>query len=151
LKLVKRGAFFTAGKHSDSHNRTTQSQNNGERPSKKSKSNHSDEAELFVNPLTRKVTREILLPRFSQFGKVDNFYIPLDTTTGKPKTFGFVKFQSIGSAEAAQTALNETKFKGNKVQVTFSTRANPAQPAGQHEDFRPIRKSIDFMNEAAEE
>lgn len=61
---------------------------------------------------------------FSQFGTVEDSFIPLDRETGRPRGFGFVTLEE-NAAKNAAAALNNTDYNGRTIRV------NEAAPPGE--------------------
>ncbi|KAJ9511829.1 hypothetical protein QJQ45_004387 [Haematococcus lacustris] len=70
------------------------------------------------------VTKEQLSELFSQYGQVDDSFIPTDRETGRPRGFGFVTLES-NAAKNAAASLNNTDFQGRTIRV------NEAAPPGE--------------------
>jgi hypothetical protein len=133
----------------ESHiDRKFESESYEEITSKGGKSEASFEAELFVNPFG---TETGLLDRFSEFGKIRQAWVPLDSA-GKRHNHGSITFDSRDSAEAAQSAFNGKSFESRKLTVEFSTRSQEQTAARQSEEKPYLweRTAFDFMNEPAE-
>ncbi|KAF5836300.1 hypothetical protein DUNSADRAFT_6177 [Dunaliella salina] len=79
---------------------------------------------LYVGNLPWSATREDLSGMFSQYGPVEDAFIPTDRETGRPRGFGFVTMES-GAAMAAAQELNNTDFMGRTIRV------NEAAPPGE--------------------
>jgi len=78
---------------------------------------------LYVGNLSWSCTKDDLYNIFSQYGNVEDAFIPQDRETGRPRGFGFVTMAS-DAAQAAIQGLNETEQQGRTIRV------NEAQPAG---------------------
>jgi RNA recognition motif-containing protein len=78
---------------------------------------------LYVGNISWHTTREDLQTLFSQFGEVEDAFIPQDRESGRPRGFAFVTMAS-GSDTAIQK-LNEFEFQGRTIRV------NEAQPPGE--------------------
>ncbi|KAJ9505324.1 hypothetical protein QJQ45_012779 [Haematococcus lacustris] len=79
---------------------------------------------LYVGNLPWNVTKEQLSELFSQYGQVDDSFIPTDRETGRPRGFGFVTLES-NAAKNAAASLNNTDFQGRTIRV------NEAAPPGE--------------------
>lgn len=62
-------------------------------------------SKLFIGGLSWNTTDESLRDAFSRFGEVLEAKVVSDRETGRSRGFGFV---TLGSADAAQTAIRET-------------------------------------------
>ncbi|XP_010050263.2 polyadenylate-binding protein 7 [Eucalyptus grandis] len=68
---------------------------------------------LYVKNLDPEVTEEVLLEKFSEFGKVTSWVIAKNDD-GTSRGFGFVNFENPDDAKKATETLNETQL-GSKV------------------------------------
>ncbi|KAK9127593.1 hypothetical protein Syun_016390 [Stephania yunnanensis] len=64
---------------------------------------------LYMKNLDPDLTEEVLLEKFSEFGKVTSLLVSKDSD-GNSKGFGFVNFESHDSAVKAMDAMNGTKI-----------------------------------------
>lgn len=78
---------------------------------------------LYVGNLPWGTQRDDLSQLFSQYGVVEDTFIPLDRESGRPRGFAFVTMTE--GSDAAINALNETEFQGRTIRV------NEAQPPGE--------------------
>ncbi|WIA28611.1 hypothetical protein OEZ86_011150 [Tetradesmus obliquus] len=78
---------------------------------------------LYVGNIPWNTDTEALHQLFSQYGEVQDTFIPTDRESGRPRGFAFVTMAS--GAQEAISALNETDFNGRQIRV------NEAQPPGQ--------------------
>lgn len=60
---------------------------------------------LYVKNLDQDITEELLHLKFSEFGKITSLAIAADSH-GNSKGFGFVNFESPGSAKTAAETMN---------------------------------------------
>ena len=74
---------------------------------------------LFVRPVTQ-VSEETLKKAFSQYGDVDDIYIPRDFKTKRRRDFAYIKFSSKYSASSAIEHLDNTDLNGKVISVTWS-------------------------------
>lgn len=65
---------------------------------------------LFVDNMLENAPVVCLRFAFSCFGKAADAYIPLSSTRGKGKCFGFVRFRGHIAAQKAIAAMNGTIF-----------------------------------------
>ncbi|KAE9467862.1 hypothetical protein C3L33_00214, partial [Rhododendron williamsianum] len=83
---------------------------------------------LYVKNLGEFVTEDILVEKFSEYGKVRNVLIMKDAE-GKSKGFGFVNFESYEEAKKAVEALNGSLLGSEKLFV------GRAQKKAEREEF----------------
>lgn len=72
---------------------------------------------LLVRNLSRSTTEEEIRILFSKFGKIKECTLVLDQASGKSKGFGFVEMPDHKEAEAALSALHETRVAKNRIRV----------------------------------
>lgn len=80
---------------------------------------------LYVKNLGEFVTEDILVEKFSEYGKVRNVLIMKDAE-GKSKGFGFVNFESYEEAKKAVEALNGSllgKYATSSLALAFLSRS----------------------------
>ncbi len=78
-------------------------------------------ATLFVGNLNFDCPEEEIRAHFGQFGPVAELRLPIDTSTGKRKGFGFVDYgKNLEAALAAARSLDGTDFQGRKLRVTLA-------------------------------
>lgn len=78
---------------------------------------------LYVGNIPWSTDVQDLKNLFSQYGTVEDAFIPQDRESGRPRGFAFVTM-TAGSEQAIQN-LNETEFQGRTIRV------NEAQPPGE--------------------
>ncbi|KAK9127590.1 hypothetical protein Syun_016387 [Stephania yunnanensis] len=71
---------------------------------------------LYMKNLDPDLTEEVLLEKFSEFGKVTSLLVSKDSD-GNSKGFGFVNFESHDSAVKAMDAMNGTKIGSKDLYV----------------------------------
>ncbi|KAJ1417036.1 hypothetical protein B484DRAFT_305050, partial [Ochromonadaceae sp. CCMP2298] len=76
---------------------------------------------VFVGNLPFKITKNDLEALFSRFGTVIGINIREDRTTGKPKGFGFVTFDSDEPAAAAIASMHGYSLEGRPLTVNAAT------------------------------
>lgn len=90
--------------------------------------NHQEEYTLFIGDLDIKVKENQVFDTFNSNypNSVKQVKIMKDSTTGKSKGFGFIKFNSNSAQQAALKNMNGTIMNGTaiKVGLTASTSAN---------------------------
>lgn len=72
---------------------------------------------LLVRNLARTTTEPELLALFQEHGDVQSCNLVLDNDTGLSKGFAFVEMPEAEQAQAAITALNDTRIAKSKVRV----------------------------------
>lgn len=72
---------------------------------------------LLVRNLARTTTEEELLNLFQAHGEVQSCDLVLDSETGLSKGFAFVEMPETEQAQAAISALHNTKIAKSKVRV----------------------------------
>ena len=78
-------------------------------------------SKIFVGNLDFRTTREEVETLFSQAGKIDDVFLPMDRETGRPRGFAFVTFSSDEEAAAAIQRFNGHELAGRALRV------NPAE------------------------
>jgi len=79
---------------------------------------------LFIGGLAWHTTDETLRQGFEPFGTVQEAIVVKDRDTNRSRGFGFVKFETVEQAEAAQLAMNNQEFDGRVIRVDFAA-SNP--------------------------
>ncbi|MEW6982553.1 RNA recognition motif domain-containing protein [Colwelliaceae bacterium 6471] len=75
---------------------------------------------LLVRNLARTTTEQELRILFSAHGAVTECNLVLDQQTGKSKGFAFVEMPNEAQAQAALSALHETRVAKNKIRVKIA-------------------------------
>lgn len=75
---------------------------------------------LLVRNLARTTTEQELRILFSAHGAVTECNLVLDQQTGKSKGFAFVEMPNEAEAQAALSALHETRVAKNKIRVKIA-------------------------------
>jgi len=78
-------------------------------------------SKIFVGNLDFRTTREEVEALFSQAGKIDDVFLPMDRETGRPRGFAFVTFSTDEEAAAAIQRFNGHELSGRALRV------NPAE------------------------
>ena len=72
---------------------------------------------LFVGNLAWGATPEQVSELFSQYGELEDVFLPKERETGRARGFGFVTFVDDAAGDEAIEALNETDFEGRNLIV----------------------------------
>ena len=72
---------------------------------------------LLVRNLSRSTTEQEIRLLFTAHGVVKECTLVLDQATGKSKGFAFVEMPNEQEANAALTALHETRVASNRIRV----------------------------------
>ena len=72
---------------------------------------------IFVGNLDFRTTREEVEALFSQAGKIDDVFLPMDRETGRPRGFAFVTFATDEEAAAAIQRFNGHELSGRALRV----------------------------------
>lgn len=72
---------------------------------------------IFVGNLDFRTTREEVEALFSQAGKIDDVFLPMDRETGRPRGFAFVTFSTDEEAAAAIQRFNGHELSGRALRV----------------------------------
>ena len=75
---------------------------------------------LLVRNLSRSTTEQEIRILFSAHGVVNECTLVLDQATGKSKGFGFVVMPNETEANAALSALHETRVANNRIRVKIA-------------------------------
>lgn len=75
---------------------------------------------LFVGSISWNTTWQELKEAFSEFGNVGFVKIVTDRETGRSKGFGFVEFETVEEATAAQEAMDGKELDGRELKVDFA-------------------------------
>jgi RNA recognition motif-containing protein len=74
-------------------------------------------SKLFVGNLDFSATREDIESLFTQVGPVVDVFLPSDRTTGRPRGFAFVEFESADHAAQAIQRFDGHELKGRPLRV----------------------------------
>jgi len=96
---------------------------------------------LFVDALTRNVTKEHLTEIFGKYGKLKSTELLWDKRANLPKGSAYIEFFERPEAEKAQLYMNEGQMDGNKIKVNFvlPRRRTPPYMRGSRR-FSPPRR-----------
>ncbi|MBA0599265.1 hypothetical protein Gorai_005495 [Gossypium raimondii] len=102
---------------------------------------------LFVKNLDPSISSACLEGIFCRFGTILSCKIAEEN--GKSKGFGFVQFDSEGSAMAAMTALHDTMLEGRKLYVAKFVRKSERTTSSEEEKFTNlyVKNLFDDMTE----
>ncbi|MBA0812269.1 hypothetical protein Gohar_026251 [Gossypium harknessii] len=102
---------------------------------------------LFVKNLDPSISSACLEGIFCRFGTILSCKIAEEN--GKSKGFGFVQFDSEGSAMAAMTALHDTMLEGRKLYVAKFVRKSERTTTSEEEKFTNlyVKNLFDDMTE----
>lgn len=81
---------------------------------------------LYVKPVNH-VSKKFLEDIFSEFGKINDIYIPRKYKTKQRSNFGYVKYDDKHAAARAIEALNEKILNGQVMEVQWA-EFNPKTP-----------------------
>uniref|UniRef100_A0A4W5RGK7 RRM domain-containing protein n=1 Tax=Hucho hucho TaxID=62062 RepID=A0A4W5RGK7_9TELE len=77
----------------------------------------SDEGKLFVGGLSFDTTEQSLAEAFSKYGNISKCDVIMDRETGRPRGFGFVKYDNPEDAKDAMDAMNGQSLDGRTIRV----------------------------------
>ena len=80
----------------------------------------SEDAKVFIGGLSYSAEEADIREVFEKFGAVAEVIIPTDRETGKPRGFGFVKYEEKADAEEAIKATDQSELCGRTVTVNMS-------------------------------
>ncbi|MEG3439679.1 RNA-binding protein [Pannus brasiliensis CCIBt3594] len=72
---------------------------------------------IFVGNLSYEISQEDLVEVFTEYGKVQRVYIPVDRESGRKRGFAFVEMESPDQETAAITALDGAQWMGRDLKV----------------------------------
>ena len=79
-----------------------------------------DPTNLIVNYIPIAITEDQLRTLFSPFGLIERVKIVMDRLTGLSLGYGFVKYNTLGAAQHAITALNGYQLHNKRLKVSVS-------------------------------
>ena len=100
---------------------------------------------IYVGNLNLETSGRDLEAAFATYGTVVNARIAADSSTGRPRGFGFVEMTDKLEVDAAITGLNGTHLLGNRLTVNESEplgerRPSSISPAGGWRGREPARR-----------
>jgi RNA recognition motif-containing protein len=75
---------------------------------------------IYIGNLSLETSGPELEAAFASYGKVTCARIAMDSSTGRPRGFGFVEMSDRLEAEAAIAGLNGTQLRGKRLTVNKS-------------------------------
>lgn len=79
---------------------------------------------IYAGGIDYDLTEGDLICVFSQYGEVDEIVLSRDRDTGKPRGFGFVKYNDPRSCELAVDNFNGTTVSGRRMKVSSANNLN---------------------------
>lgn len=86
-------------------------------------------SKLFVGNLDYNTTQREVEDLFSQAGSIREVFLPADRTTGRPRGFAFVEYESEEDAQAAIKKFDGHEMSGRPLRVN-EAEARPPRPVG---------------------
>lgn len=86
-------------------------------------------SKLFVGNLDYNTTQREVEDLFSQAGSIREVFLPADRTTGRPRGFAFVEYESEEDAQAAIKKFDGYEMGGRALRVN-EAEARPPRPMG---------------------
>lgn len=86
-------------------------------------------SKLFVGNLDYNTTQREVEDLFSQAGSIREVFLPADRTTGRPRGFAFVDYESEEDAQAAIKKFDGYEMGGRALRVN-EAEARPPRPMG---------------------
>lgn len=83
---------------------------------------------LYVGNLYPELKEMELFSLFNPFGKINSVRIMKNTYTGESRCFGFVTFEKVDDARAAQERLNNYEYMLREIRVYFKKNLKQANP-----------------------
>jgi len=75
---------------------------------------------VFASGIHEEATEEDIRDRFSDFGEVKNYQLPLDRRTGFVKGYALIEYEHKEEAESAIKEANGTQFMDNIIHVDWA-------------------------------
>jgi len=97
-------------------------------------------SKLYVGNLNFQASTDDLRDVFSQFGNVEDVFLPLDRETGRPRGFAFVTMGDADSAQKAQEALDGQDFMERPLRVNEARENPPGGGGGGGGGKKPFRR-----------
>ena len=79
---------------------------------------------VYAGGIDYQLTEGDLICVFSQYGEVEDVTLSRDRDTGKPRGFGFVKYEDPRSCELAVDNFNGASVFGRRLKVSFANNLN---------------------------
>jgi len=79
---------------------------------------------LVVHNITPNVTEEHLKEIFSNYGQINEVYIPINEDTQLKKTYAFIEFVTLENAKKAELYMDEGQIDGKIVRVEIIDKKN---------------------------
>ena len=107
----------------------------------------NDKRTLYVGGLDERVDRGVLHAAFVPFGEITDVMIPLETTTGEHRGFGFVTFEQADDAADAIDNMADAELFGRVLKVNVSKpqqreRSNKPGTCRQDSCFAPSSRAF---------
>eukprot|EP00531_Pseudo-nitzschia_arenysensis_P015161 CAMPEP_0116149502 /NCGR_PEP_ID=MMETSP0329-20121206/18993_1 /TAXON_ID=697910 /ORGANISM="Pseudo-nitzschia arenysensis, Strain B593" /LENGTH=358 /DNA_ID=CAMNT_0003645843 /DNA_START=121 /DNA_END=1197 /DNA_ORIENTATION=- len=84
-----------------------------------------EQVKLYVGNLDYATDEQRLRDEFSQFGTIDDVFLPTERGTNRPRGFGFVTFSTREAAEKAISKMDQAQLDGRTIRV------NESRPKGE--------------------
>ena len=84
-------------------------------------------SKLFVGNLDFRTTREQVESLFAEAGPIRDVFLPVERTTGRPRGFAFVEYESEADAERAIERFNGHEVDGRALRVN-AAEDRPQRP-----------------------
>ena len=88
----------------------------------------NSQSTLYVGNLHPELKEMELFSLFNPFGKINSVRIMKNTYTGESRCFGFVTFEKVDDAKAAQERLNNSEFMMREIRVYFKKNLKVVNP-----------------------
>ncbi|CDQ77436.1 unnamed protein product [Oncorhynchus mykiss] len=99
----------------------------------------SDEGKLFVGGLSFDTTEQSLAEAFSKYGNIAKCDVIMDRETGRPRGFGFVKYDNAEDAKDAMEGMNGQSLDGRTIRVNEAGQGGGRGGGGGGGGFRGSR------------
>jgi len=83
---------------------------------------------VYCGNISFETTKEVLEQTFSEYGEVNDVYLPVDTKTGFKRGFAFVRMENEADAQKAIDGLNGVTLEGRTIEVNVSLPRGQAPP-----------------------
>uniref|UniRef100_A0A8C7US70 RRM domain-containing protein n=1 Tax=Oncorhynchus mykiss TaxID=8022 RepID=A0A8C7US70_ONCMY len=127
------------GKHPFLFRRRTSPSSSFSRSVRKRQRNMSDEGKLFVGGLSFDTTEQSLAEAFSKYGNIAKCDVIMDRETGRPRGFGFVKYDNAEDAKDAMEGMNGQSLDGRTIRVNEAGQGGGRGGGGGGGGFRGSR------------
>lgn len=94
-------------------------------------------SKVFVGNLDFKTTRDQLEALFTEVGRPVDVFLPIDRTSGQPRGFAFVEFETAEQARQAIGRFHNYEFGGRPLRVNLAEDRPQRVPSFASGDARP--------------